>query len=243
VSARRGAPFFGFGWVLSGIEGPLWGLARMWESRGKPAFGFPAFSTARHFHNARRVSSAFPFLVQGEEELSFCLLPTSRRFGIALFPSHPVQQLDTEFRFEASLCLRRAHQFAQRFPGCGVAPVHELFLAVRIRDSLRLSARTMEVQAGVELTLIKPVDVPGMLRRNVAVAHMLADCGSVFRLHEPVVAAPARPRFGLPDQQLSEQAGDGVVDKLRAVVGMKTADGKGKVWGKSPVKPAPDAPG
>ena len=121
----------------------------MWQSRsdfqglgnneGKPGSGFPSFSTARHFHSAPEVSCAFPFLVQSAEQLVFCFLHGLRRFGIALFPRHPVQRAQVEFRFQLRPSFQSRHQPSQRFPRRGVAPVYELFFSARIRDSFRLS--------------------------------------------------------------------------------------------------------
>src|SRR5712692_396340 len=109
------------------------------------------------------------------------------------------------FRLEGGLCIWPAHQPSQRFPWRGVPPVDEPFSSVCIRNSFRLSAGSMKVQVGIESTLIEPVDLPGMRRGNIAIAHVLADHRSVLRLHQPVVIALARPRFGLSDQQFSEQ--------------------------------------
>ena len=59
----------------------------------------------------------------------------------------------------------------------------------------------------VEVAPIEPVDGFGMRRGDIAIPHMLADHRSVFRLHQTVVVAFARSRFGLLDQQFFEQAG------------------------------------
>ena len=63
-----------------------------------------------------------------------------------------------------------------------------------------------------------------MRRGDMAVAHVLANHRSVFGLHQTVVIAVPRSRFGLLDQQLVQQFGHGVIDELAAVVGMKTAN-------------------
>jgi hypothetical protein len=67
----------------------------------------------------------------------------------------------------------------------------------------------------------------GVLGIDVSIADMFADDGAVLGLHQAVIAALSRPALGLFDEQLVEQFGDGLVDELRAVVGVEAQDAKG----------------
>jgi hypothetical protein len=49
---------------------------------------------------------------------------------------------------------------------------------------------------------MKPVDGVGVLRANVAEAHVVAHDRSIFGLHQTVVSRAMRTGFGLLDQQL-----------------------------------------
>jgi len=85
-------------------------------------------------------------------------------------------------------CVRRcARQVAQGFPRRSVSPVDILLFAARIGDSLRLTAWPMEIQIGIEVTLVEAVDVFSVRRGDVTVAHVLADHRSIFGFHQAVV--------------------------------------------------------
>jgi len=56
----------------------------------------------------------------------------------------------------------------------------------------------------------------------------VANDSAVFGLHQAVVAALPGPALGLFDAQFFEQLGDGLVDELTAVVGVKAQDAKRK---------------
>ena len=79
-------------------------------------------------------------------------------------------------------------------------------------------------EAGVEL-----VDRRSVGWRDVSPADVFAHDRGVFGLHQAVVAGVARTAFGLLDEQLFEQSGDGFVDKLASVVAVKVADDKGEL--------------
>ena len=65
--------------------------------------------------------------------------------------------------------------------------------------------------------------------RDVSPAGVFAHNGCVFGLHQAVVATFAGTAFGLPDEQLFQQLGNGFVDEFRAVVGVEVEDRKGEL--------------
>jgi hypothetical protein len=89
-------------------------------------------------------------------------------------------------------------------------------------------AGPVEVEIGIEQLTVESIDGAGVVLRDMAVAHQLADDGAVLGFDQRIVIGLARPGFGEFNAQLFEQLGDVVVDILRSGIGMKTADGKGK---------------
>jgi hypothetical protein len=180
-----------------------------WGKRGETWVWFSPFSTRPSFPRRSPVSCALALLTEGQKKLSFGCWHSPGRLRVAVLSRELVQALDAESRLQIAFGLRgSARQFAQPFPRRGVAPpvrefstrcypgarlpvvfdppagpVHELFFAARIGNSLRLSARAMKVQMGIEGALLEPVDGLGVFHRNVAVAHMFADDCPVFPFH------------------------------------------------------------
>ena len=69
-----------------------------------------------------------------------------------------------------------------------------------------------------------------MLGGDGFVSDVLAHHRSVFAFHQSVVGAAMGPRFGeLFDPHFVQQPRHPVVEKLRAVVGMKTANAEGEL--------------
>ena len=64
---------------------------------------------------------------------------------------------------------------------------------------------------------------------DIALADVLADDRTVLGLHQAVVVGVAGAAFGLLDHQLVQQLGDGLVDELAAVVGMKAVNDERKL--------------
>src|SRR5665213_3072038 len=121
---------------------------------------------------------------------------------------------------------RGQFEFAQALPRRGVLPVDELLLASFVDDAFGLAARAMKVQIVIEAVSIELIDVIGVSLRDVAIAHMLANHRSVFALHQAIVVAGTRARFGLFNQHSLEQRRYRFVDELRAVVGMEAMNGE-----------------
>ena len=69
----------------------------------------------------------------------------------------------------------------------------------------------MEIQIGIEVTLVEPANVFSVRRSDLAVAHVLANHRPVLGFHQAVVIALAT-RFGLLDQQSLQQPGQRFVD-------------------------------
>ena len=76
----------------------------------------------------------------------------------------------------------------------------------------------MKVQIRIEVFFEELLYGFRMARRDMPVAHVLADHRSILGLHQPVVVGVPRSRFGLLHQQLVEQAGHRVIDKFAAVI-------------------------
>jgi len=100
------------------------------------------------------------------------------------------------------------------------------FAALLIDLEIRLGARAMVVQVPVQVLPIEAVDGVGVSGVDVAVADMFGDDRAVLGLHQSVVAALQGTAFGLLDEQLVKQLGDGAIDELRAVVGVEALDAK-----------------
>ena len=117
-------------------------------------------------------------------------------------------------------------QGLQLLVGCGDAGVGVslLLLALLIGVDLVEVARSVEVEIGVEIFEAILVDSLGVLLGDVCVSEMLADDGTVFRLHEGIVVALARSGFCELDEKLVKEFSDDPVDELRAVVGVESKD-------------------
>ena len=75
-------------------------------------------------------------------------------------------------------------------------------LAFGIGYQLGLPARPMEVPIRMEVLSVEALEALGLRRRDMRIAHVLANHRPVVRLHQAVVVAVPRPRFGLLDPQL-----------------------------------------
>ena len=206
----------------------------MWESVlsiskvfGKAVGGiFPVgFSMDRHFLRPLLV----PVVLRGEpqsvEQCALCLLHAARRFGIAEGTGDALQGIDAE-PLTQELC--RLVQRQQGLPRSLVALVTDAFAALVIDLDIRLGARAMVVQIRIQILPIEVVDGVGVPRIDVAVTDVFADHRAVLGLHQPVVTALPGTAFGLLDQQLIKQPGDGGVDELAAVVAVDPEDGEGE---------------
>ncbi len=71
----------------------------------------------------------------------------------------------------------------------------------------------MVVQVGVQELPIEAVDVLGVAGVDIAIAHVLANDGAIFGLDQAVIARLPGAAFGLLDEKLVEQLGDGAVDE------------------------------
>ena len=188
---------------------------------------FPVvFSMDRHFLDPL----VQPLVLRGEsqflEQLAFGLLHAACCFGIAEGSGDSLQGVDTESLAQI-LC-----RFIQRQQGLQrslVALVANAFAALLIDLDVGLGAGTMVVQIGIEILPIEAVDAVGVARIDVAVADVFTNHRAVLGLYKTVVAALPGAAFGLFDQQLVEQFGDGAIDELAAVVGVKALDAKGEL--------------
>jgi len=79
----------------------------------------------------------------------------------------------------------------------------------------------VEVQVGVQMHHVEFLKLFGMLGRDQSVPDLLANHGAVFPLHQCVVGAPVRPRFGELHQQFVQQRGYCAVQELRSVVAVR----------------------
>jgi hypothetical protein len=86
----------------------------------------------------------------------------------------------------------------------------------------------MEVDVGVQEILAEGVDLGGRALGDMRVAEVFAHDGAVLGLRQAVVVAVSGPRFGELDAELVQGFGHGVVDVLRAVVGMKAQELEGE---------------
>ena len=87
----------------------------------------------------------------------------------------------------------------------------------------------VEVQVGGEDLLGEGVDAFSVTAGNVAVSEVLADDRAVLALDEGVVVAAAGSGLGeLVDVEGLQPGGDFVVDELRTVVGVESADVEGE---------------
>ena len=84
----------------------------------------------------------------------------------------------------------------------------------------------MEIDVGVEVLLVEPVDLGGEALRDMVVAEDLADDSGVFRFGEGVVVAVSGARLGQVDAEFLEELRDPAIDVLGAVVGMESEDGE-----------------
>ena len=75
----------------------------------------------------------------------------------------------------------------------GVPPIQSPAFAFRVSLNLLHSARPVEVQVRIEMTLVVLFDCLGLRRRNMSVAHMLADHSSVLGFYQSVVIRMPRP--------------------------------------------------
>ena len=103
-----------------------------------------------------------------------------------------------------------------------VSLVADVFAAFLIDPDIGLGAGAMVVQIGIEILPVEAVDPVGVARIDVAVADVFTNHRAVLGLYQAVVAALPGAAFGLLDQQLVEQIGDGAIDKLAAVVGCES---------------------
>lgn len=83
------------------------------------------------------------------------------------------------------------------------------------------------VQIGIEAGGIELLKRLGVFGRDGSVADVLADHGSVLAFHQRIVGGAVGPRLGELHQQLVEQPGHGVIEKLGTVVAVKAQDAEG----------------
>ncbi len=76
--------------------------------------------------------------------------------------------------------------------------------------------------------LAEGVDESGEALRDMAVAQVFAHDGAVLGFRQAVVVAVPGARLGELDVELIQEFGHGVIDVLRAVVGMKAQDNEGE---------------
>jgi hypothetical protein len=94
-----------------------------------------------------------------------------------------------------------------------IALVTNPFAASLIDLDLGLGTGAMVVQVGVQELPIEAVDVLGVAGVDIAIAHVLANDGAIFGLDQAVIARLPGAAFGLLDEKLVEQLGDGAVDE------------------------------
>jgi len=82
----------------------------------------------------------------------------------------------------------------------------------------------VEIDIRVEVLGAEGIDLARESLRDVGIAQMLPDDGAVIRFRQAVVAGAARARLG----EFHPQLGHGVIDVLRAVVGMEAHHAEGK---------------
>src|SRR5579885_416565 len=208
---QREAPFgFGFWfWILRGRTscrrggnvGIATAISKGGGKGGKPAFRFSSLSTARHFHRAAwlyvgPLSSGAVF--HARQEFLFGLLHRDGRLGIGLFPCQLLQRGKTDAGLQILFAFRH---LVEDLEGSGPARVGAAPFAVRFFDDLGYGARPVEVEVGIQIPPMKLIGLLGVLRTDVAEAQMFANHRSILRLHQSVVAAAMRPRFGLLDEQ------------------------------------------
>ena len=83
---------------------------------------------------------------------------------------------------------------------------------------------TVEIQIRDQMVLVEGVDEGGVVLRNVGVAEVFAHGGGVFALNQGIVVGVAGTRLGELNEQLVEECCDLVIDILRTVIFVSTAD-------------------
>ena len=188
---------------------------------------FPVvFSMDRHFLDPVFQSLFLRGESQFLEQFAFSLLHAARCFGIAEGAGDSLQCVDAE---SLAQILCRFIQRQQGFQRSLVSLVANAFAAFLIDLDVGLCAGTMVVQIGIEIFPVEAVDAVSVAGIDVAVADVFTNHRAVLGLYQAVVAALPGPAFGLFDQQLVEQLGDGAIDELAAVVGVKAQDAKWKL--------------
>lgn len=97
-----------------------------------------------------------------------------------------------------------------------------------VGDGLSEETGAVEVHVRVEKALAHGVHLSGEVLRNMLVTEVFSHDGPVLGFGQTVVVAMPGARLGELDPELVEQLGHGVVDVLRAVVGMKAQDREGE---------------
>ncbi len=88
----------------------------------------------------------------------------------------------------------------------------------------------MIINIGVEVIAVEAVDEQCPLLRDMQIAQMLTDDGTVFGLDQRVVIGMSRAGLGEFDEQLMEQLRHPLVDVFRTVVGMEALESKGELF-------------
>jgi hypothetical protein len=74
------------------------------------------------------------------------------------------------------------------------------------------------------MVFVELIETWSKLFRNVPVPQMFPDGASVLAFRQSVVIASSRSAFGLSYEEFIEEFGNGLVDELTPVIGMKVDD-------------------
>ena len=131
------------------------------------------------------------FRLKAGEQLSLGLLHGACGGGVAFGLSGPSKGLQSLSRLEISGGLG---QPPEHLPRSGIAAVDALLLALGVGHQFGLSAGAVEIRIGIEVLLIETLGALGVGGRDMPIAQVLADHGSVLTLHQPLVVGVPRPR-------------------------------------------------
>ena len=152
------------------------------------------------------------------------------KLGVGTSVRSRLELLERAIRAQAALLGGQAEQL---FPRRAPLGVHLAQLAAAVSALAGESAWAMKIQVRVEPLAVEGVDRLRRFRGQKLVAHPLAHHRAVLGFDQGIVVRTARARLRKFNSQLLEQFSGLMVDEFAAIVGVKAANDKWKLFQKA----------